>query len=263
MNEKLKLVRWCPTHAIRLARALPPILRRLPPLSAPTSAEVRGERRDGASGTGESESRVITSVGDTSPTSTAATAALVSLRRPLQVLLRAGRWRNGLYHPPSCDEVEELHDMDGADTSGDTTRVPNKRDRDDVAILASSMIGDFSTDSCSSIEFERLLPRCIVPLFEAVVTGQRVDTAAAGPKPAKANVEGEGSRSGTESGESESGYDGVVACLGAVLEVCDCGGGVSVETEATVATAQRVAFAALDRCVSLSTCSDLSLVSDS
>lgn len=287
-----KLVRYCPSHADRFARAIVPILLNLPPLAE--EPDDRGQESDGSgSGSGSysgddddgdvnGDNRTLSmaqaSLGAaaaavvTAERHAAATESLLALRRPLEAFLRtrmllsvpgssrgfsssgssalspaAGRKRrcfggektgkNGDGYGGGGgggDGLGQEDDDHGRGESCSRRRFAG-RDGEGRRAEAGAVVSPAPTtrgngiktnngaatptpmSAAAYLELEDvLLPRCIVPLFEAAAGAKKTKGAAEEQQLERGRRKGEGVGGGSPQQEMK---EGMLKCLQAVLEV--------------------------------------------
>lgn len=216
-------MRTCPNHATRFASAMVPILRNLPPLPEEAAGACTTSGGDDKSISGyEGESKLSmaqASLGAAAAAvvaaerSAAATASLLAVCRPLEAFLRTGMMRGAA--PGFCSSTElrkrrrfgekavRMKQQQGDGGGGDD------REGNAVSELATKerkMVNASGAAAAAVAELEEmLLPRCIVPLFEA----------AAGMKKSK----GADQKDGSDSAKRGEMKNGSLGCLQALLEV--------------------------------------------
>ena len=275
-------MRLCPRHAKRFARAVAPILRNLPPLAGETGGSSSRRQPDGGDGGGSGEcandklSMAQASLGAAAAAvvaaerSTAATATMLALRRPLEAFLRArvassapGRSTSSSPSAPAAATPRKRRRRsfgggsktgragdrsDGGGIGGGREDNDNNNLRPGAGIgearSRGRVVGHDATQATSTTavaaaagpfpEFvEVLLPRCIVPLFEAT-SGGRKKTKVAAERRDKAR-EGEG---GSAPQRQENHKKGL-SCLEAVLDVCPLSGSGSTAAGAALDALRR------------------------
>lgn len=228
-----KLVRSCPSHANRFALAVLPVLRNLRPCDGEASERKQhGGDGGGAKGGGEL-SMAQSSLGAAAAAvvaaerSDSATASLLALRRPLTAFLTGGEEEASSRDPGpsgSSGTVTSKIMRFGAEAAGGGAgRKSIAEGRGDHGhgrifvgrgggggravskVAAETHRGKLNGHAAAFAELEEvLLPRCIVPLFEAAagrVSTEGTEQPGGGPRPPKAAKMG------------------LVSCLRAVLEI--------------------------------------------
>lgn len=171
-------MRSCPVHAHRLACALPPILLSLPPVSAADAGERGGD--DGG------RLRHCGHMG--------ATRSLLALRRPLQALLSVGIIASA--SPPLTGRAHGVSGNGGGNTSNvvgygshthregiaddehidDDAEVTMEAEELSLDVLQTFLRESSSQRSPLSLYYPQLgelLPRCVIPLINASLTGSK------------------------------------------------------------------------------------------
>lgn len=240
-GSRTKLVRLCPRHAKRFARATIPILRNLPPLTGETAGSAgRPGGGDGSSSSDSANDKLTmaqASLGAAAAAvvaaerSAAATETLLALRRPLEAFLRAGVASvapgSSASWPPSVTAAtprkrrsssvgsDKTRGACGSDDVGErednTQRLVGGSEARSRGWVVQPATEVTVTAAAAYPELVKvLLPRCIVPLFEAAAGG--TDTAVMERR------EGAREREIGREGRQERSR-GLLSCLEAVLEV--------------------------------------------
>lgn len=240
-----KLVRLCPHHAKRFARAAVPMLRNLPPLAGEEAGGSRGKpggggdgsssRSGGADCANDNLSMAQASLGAAAAAvvaaerSAAATETLLGLRRPLEAFLRtrvasSAAPGSSISLSPSATATpgrrrrRSFGEKAGGALGGDGVggREDDQRHGEGGEARPRGRLAEPAAEATGATaaaypELEVvLLPRCIVPLFEAAAGGKRTEAA----------ERREGAREKeSRSAERQEMKRGLLSCLKAVMEV--------------------------------------------
>lgn len=228
-----QLVRSCPSHADRLARALPLVLVLLPssPLPREKDAAAVGEGGGEKKGSMDGTPSCSFNRGEAAK----AAASLLALRRPLEAFLKTGMLDAVPSSGTACGRVCDDSSRSGRRRSeGPSETVTVGREEHSWKQIRGNDATLVAEEGCSYPELRALMTRCVAPLCDAAVG----ITEAGLLKEAVGAVGRAGNTLAQKRREARS--KGVLTCLEAVLEVCGFGavgerGGLSSATMSAAA----------------------------